>query len=177
MDFVATLIFKYPGTEWRVGETYESLEWLDTKVEKPTFEELQQAWEQYLFEKERNHYKKLRAAAYPSIEDQLDIIYHQGLDEWANHIKAVKDKYPSPNTKLTQPKKTAMKTQLEELNDKLTALTEAVEASKINNQKHYVDIGDVKNGIMAVKGFMIEIPSILKQLEKIQAALTPEKSL
>ena len=39
-------------------------------------------------------YKRDRAEAYPSIADQLDDIYHNGVDEWKKTIKAVKDKYP-----------------------------------------------------------------------------------
>jgi len=35
-----------------------------------------------------------RQAEYPSITDQLDDIYHNGIDEWKKTIKAVKDKYP-----------------------------------------------------------------------------------
>ena len=35
-----------------------------------------------------------RQAEYPSIVDQLDDIYHNGVDEWKKTIKAVKDKYP-----------------------------------------------------------------------------------
>ena len=35
-----------------------------------------------------------RQAEYPSIADQLDDIYHNGVDEWKKTIKAVKDKYP-----------------------------------------------------------------------------------
>ena len=35
-----------------------------------------------------------RANDYPSIADQLDKIYHSGLDEWKKVIKATKDKYP-----------------------------------------------------------------------------------
>ena len=35
-----------------------------------------------------------RQAEYPSIEDQLDDIYHNGIDAWKATIKAVKDKYP-----------------------------------------------------------------------------------
>tara|TARA_R100001460_G_C3502950_1_gene170603 strand:+ start:506 stop:838 length:333 start_codon:yes stop_codon:yes gene_type:complete len=31
---------------------------------------------------------------YPSIADQLDDIYHNGVDGWKETIKAVKDKYP-----------------------------------------------------------------------------------
>ena len=35
-----------------------------------------------------------RAKDYPSIADQLDKIYHSGLDEWKKVIKTTKDKYP-----------------------------------------------------------------------------------
>ena len=41
-----------------------------------------------------NEYKEKRRAEYPSIEDQLDDIYHNGIDKWKETIKAVKDKYP-----------------------------------------------------------------------------------
>ena len=30
------------------------------------------------------------------IQDQLDDIYHNGIDAWKETIKAVKDKYPKP---------------------------------------------------------------------------------
>ena len=41
-----------------------------------------------------NAYVDKREAEYPSIVDQLDDIYHNGVDEWKKTIKAVKDKYP-----------------------------------------------------------------------------------
>ena len=41
-----------------------------------------------------NAYKGLRQAEYPSIVDQLDTLYHSGLDAWKAQIKTVKDKYP-----------------------------------------------------------------------------------
>jgi len=43
---------------------------------------------------DNNAYQRSRAEAYPSIADQLDDIYHNGVDEWKKTIKAVKDKYP-----------------------------------------------------------------------------------
>jgi len=39
-------------------------------------------------------YKYKRVSEYPSIQDQLDDIYHNGVDGWKTTIKAVKDKYP-----------------------------------------------------------------------------------
>ena len=44
-------------------------------------------------EYDNNKYQRDRAAEYPSIKDQLDDIYHNGVDGWKTTIKAVKDKY------------------------------------------------------------------------------------
>ena len=41
-------------------------------------------------------YQRDRAAEYPSWEDQLDKIYHSGIDAWKADIKVIKDKYPKP---------------------------------------------------------------------------------
>lgn len=41
-------------------------------------------------------YKTDRAAEYPSVVDQLDDIYHNGIDAWKATIKVTKDKYPKP---------------------------------------------------------------------------------
>lgn len=39
-------------------------------------------------------YAELRAAEYPPLADQFDLIYHGGIDAWKSVIQAVKDKYP-----------------------------------------------------------------------------------
>jgi len=36
----------------------------------------------------------LRKKSYPTWQDQLDDIYHNGIDAWKATIKATKDKYP-----------------------------------------------------------------------------------
>ena len=41
-------------------------------------------------------YQGQRREEYPSIEDQLDTIYHSGVAGWKTAIKAIKDKYPKP---------------------------------------------------------------------------------
>lgn len=43
---------------------------------------------------ENKKYQRNRAEAYPSIEDQLDKIYHSGITGWKADIKKIKDKYP-----------------------------------------------------------------------------------
>jgi hypothetical protein len=39
-------------------------------------------------------YQRKRAAEYPSISDQLDDLYHNGISGWKTTIKVTKDKYP-----------------------------------------------------------------------------------
>ena len=41
-----------------------------------------------------DQYKLNRKKEYPSIADQLDEIYHNGIDSWKAKIKVTKDKYP-----------------------------------------------------------------------------------
>ena len=41
-------------------------------------------------------YQRDRKKEYPSWEDQLDKIYHSGIDAWKADIKKIKDKYPKP---------------------------------------------------------------------------------
>ena len=50
---------------------------------------LQAAWDL-----EYDSYKSKRRAEYPSLVDQLDDIYHNGIDAWKATIKTIKDKYP-----------------------------------------------------------------------------------
>tara|TARA_R100000278_G_scaffold63160_1_gene51049 strand:- start:1429 stop:1707 length:279 start_codon:yes stop_codon:yes gene_type:complete len=42
----------------------------------------------------KQEYKNKRASEYPSVVDQLDLIYHSGIDAWKAKIKETKDKYP-----------------------------------------------------------------------------------
>ena len=52
---------------------------------------LQAAWDL-----ENNSYRSKRKAEYPEIAEQLDKIYHSGIDAWKADIKTIKDKYPKP---------------------------------------------------------------------------------
>ena len=41
-------------------------------------------------------YATKRRLAYPSIEDQLDLMYHGGYDAWKASIESVKTQFPKP---------------------------------------------------------------------------------
>ena len=51
-----------------------------------------------LADKQANKYQRDRANEYPSIVDQLDYIYHNGVTKWkTDMITPVKEKYPKPD--------------------------------------------------------------------------------
>jgi len=56
--------------------------------------ELQTAYDAKQYQRDRT--QKPREGGYPSIEDQLDDIYHNGIDGWKATIKVVKDAHPKP---------------------------------------------------------------------------------
>ena len=75
------------------GNDVKQIDWHDNTT--PIAEEDILAKEKELkLEYDANKYQRDRAEAYPSIADQLDDLYHNGIDGWKTTIKAVKDKYP-----------------------------------------------------------------------------------
>ena len=45
-------------------------------------------------EYDAQEYARNRATEYPALAEQLDEIYHNGIDSWKAVIKVTKDKYP-----------------------------------------------------------------------------------
>ena len=74
------------------------IEWHSTDITQPTDAEIDAEVTRLQAIYDGNAYQRTRAAAYPSIGDQLDMIYHNG-DGGATFqaaIKAVKDATPKP---------------------------------------------------------------------------------
>ena len=94
MEISKIILWKYgPGTcdfMVRNGE----LIWEDTNIAKPTNSDLEKWNTEMNTAWEATQYKRSRASEYPSIPDQLDEIYHNGIDSWKAVIKKTKDKYP-----------------------------------------------------------------------------------
>ena len=61
---------------------------------KFTFNDVKKKKTSLQAEYEANEYQRSRASEYPSIPDQLDEIFHNGIDSWKAIIKQTKDKYP-----------------------------------------------------------------------------------
>jgi hypothetical protein len=64
-----------------------NIEWHDGNPTGITKEQIKSEYDEFA-------YQDKRAAEYPSIKDQLDDIYHNGIDGWKATIKTTKDKYP-----------------------------------------------------------------------------------
>ena len=84
----------YPNAEWVLRG--DELEWLDTNQTQPTEAEIAAEVTRLEADYVAKQYQRDRAAAYPSIPDQLDQIYHEGIDAWKATITAVKQEYPKP---------------------------------------------------------------------------------
>lgn len=54
-----------------------------------TYDELQIRLEEYM-----SNYSNARRSEYPSIVDQLDMLYHHGYEGWKASIEEIKTKYP-----------------------------------------------------------------------------------
>ena len=86
-----------PNSNWYLeGETYDKLVWTDTEKSKPTEEEINEEIVRIRQTVVDTQYQRNRAKEYPSIEDQLDIIYHNGIEAWKQAIDDVKNKHPKP---------------------------------------------------------------------------------
>lgn len=101
MDITKAIISLRPAAIWSLdGDDYEGLIWFDDNdLPPPTEEEVQAEIERLQAEYENNQYQRDRATAYPSIQDQLDVLYHQGYDGWKASVDEVKNQYPKPEVK------------------------------------------------------------------------------
>ena len=83
-----------PNAKFTVNaEDYKQITWLDgtTPISKADIEakiiELQTDYDS-------KEYQRDRAKEYPLMADQLDDIFHNGIDSWKASIQIIKDKYP-----------------------------------------------------------------------------------
>ena len=98
-----------PNSEYSVtGDAYSGLNWLDKTQTKPTEQEVEERIAALKYQEEVNVYQEKRKLEYPDWGDQLDQIYHSGIDVWKSDIKKIKDKYPKqtmdPNELLNRKK-------------------------------------------------------------------------
>ncbi len=103
ITIIDALIALRPRAEWSLdGEDYSGLTWLDKNQTKPTEQEIEEKLAELKYQGEINVYQEKRKLEYPNWEDQLDQIYHSGVDAWKADIKAIKDKYPKQTMDTTE---------------------------------------------------------------------------
>ena len=104
MDFIGTaLINLAPKAQWSLtGDNLDDLQWMSTDIQRPSNQVIEAECERLRIEYENNQYQRDRALVYPSIQKQLDMLYHDikngTLDSgnWIAAIEAVKTQYPKP---------------------------------------------------------------------------------
>ena len=91
------LISLCPNSSWSVDDTYESIQnYFSEDYPLPTKEEVIAEMQRLQKISDYLEYQRLRLKEYPSIQDQLDTLYHQGYDGWKEKINTIKEKYPKP---------------------------------------------------------------------------------
>ena len=85
-----------PGAEISVGIYDQEIVWHKPETAPITLEQIQQEQQRLQQAYDWNEYQRNRAREYPTIQEQLDALYHAGVfpAEMAARIRAVKEKYP-----------------------------------------------------------------------------------
>ena len=112
-------------------------------------------------------YADLRRADYPSIEDQLDKIYHSGVAAWKKEIKAIKDKYPKAITGRTDiaPLPEWVETAVENyrFNQQLKAYVDAVERL----EQRRLDVTQEREVVEILEGTVYQIVEVKPFIEAL----------
>ena len=94
-DIISAILALDPNAQVSVnGESLDAITWHDGNPNNITNDQITAKQAELDAEYNNNKYQRDRKKEYPSIEDQLDDLYHNGIDGWKTTIKAVKDKYP-----------------------------------------------------------------------------------
>ena len=94
MEISKIILWKYGSGTCDFMVRNGELIWEDTNIANPTNSDLEKWNTEMNTAWEAPQYQRSRAAEYPSIPDQLDEIYHNGVNAWKAVIKKTKDKYP-----------------------------------------------------------------------------------
>ena len=129
---------------------YECLVWQDEIQTKPTELEIEQKIAELKYQEEVNVYQEKRKLEYPNWQDQLDKIYHSGVNVWKADIKEIKDKYP---------KQTMDTTELQKRKDAATFKIQKkdYEKAKARLARYELSAGLIENGSYVIKPLPIVI--------------------
>ena len=89
-----------PEGQWTLTDVtdYQTLTWHTPDITLPTKEECEAEIVKLNADYVAKEYQRNRGYEYPEIGEQLDYIYHNGIDKWKTDIvDPVKNKYPKPS--------------------------------------------------------------------------------
>lgn len=78
-----------------LGEDYDTLQILSDH-EIPTKEDIESAKVKAQKKIDDTYYQIQRSESYPSWQEQMDLLYHGGVDALKAELKKTKDKFPKP---------------------------------------------------------------------------------
>tara|TARA_E500000305_G_C3908038_1_gene181968 strand:+ start:386 stop:682 length:297 start_codon:yes stop_codon:yes gene_type:complete len=73
-----------------------NIHWYDNNPNKITKEQILSKQKELQADYDSKQYQRDRAAAYPSWQTQMDLLYHGGVDALKAELKKTKDKFPKP---------------------------------------------------------------------------------
>ena len=87
-----------PGAEVSVAAHDNSVTWINYENSPITDEQIAAEQQRLQMIHDWHEYRRNRAVEYPTIQEQLDALYHAGVfpAEMTARIRAVKEKYPAP---------------------------------------------------------------------------------
>lgn len=87
-----------PGAEVSVAVHDDSVTWINYENPPVTNEQIAAEQQRLQMIHDWHEYRRNRATEYPTIQEQLDALYHAGVfpPEMSARIRAVKEKYPAP---------------------------------------------------------------------------------
>ena len=97
IDITSALIKLRPDSEWCVKDGV--IEWQDKVNTQPSEKQIQDTIAELQADYDSKQYQRDRAEQYPSIQDQLDMQYHDAIDgttTWKDSIAKVKADNPKP---------------------------------------------------------------------------------
>ena len=93
LNIVHAILALHPTAQFTTNDGKVE-EWHSSEITQPTEQEIEVKLAELKYQEEVNVYQEKRKLEYPDWGDQLDQIYHSGIDAWKADIKAIKDKYP-----------------------------------------------------------------------------------
>ena len=101
LNIVHAILALHPTAQFTTNDG-KIEEWHSPQITQPTEQEIEVKLTELKYQEEVNAYQEKRKSEYPDWGDQLDKIYHSGIDAWKVDIKKIKDKYPKQTMDTTE---------------------------------------------------------------------------